>query len=157
MKKKILIALGILIGITILVLLIVFAGKRTKANSFEGILESKEFSINNVIRKYKDKTILRAYEAKEKDNKYSIIYLEFNSSSSADKYFNKEKKKLNDTKIKDAAINYSITNGLEKYTINTSDNHYIVLSKKKNIIIYYDIDSKYSEEVINLVENDLGY
>ena len=157
MKKKILIALGIVLVIVILVLGIVFASKKTKTNTFEGILEKKEFTINNIIKKYKEKTIIYAYEAVEKDKKYSIIYLEFNNEKSANKYFNKEKKKLSDSKDENAVINYETTNDLEKYSINMSNNHYIVLSKKKNTIVYYDIDSKYSEEVITLVENELKY
>lgn len=157
MKKKILIIIGIILGIIVLGLLIFFGGKLIKNKSFEGILEKKEFTINNVIKKYKDKTIMVAYEGIEKDKKYSIIYLEFNSEKSANKYFNKEKKRLNDSKDENAATNYWLTNKIERYTVNMSNNHYIAISKKKNVIIYYDVDSQYSEEVINLVEHDLGY
>lgn len=157
MKKKVLIVLGIILGIVILGLIIFFSSKLIKDKSFEGVLEKKEFTINNVIKKYKDKTIMVAYEGIEKDKKYSITYLEFNSDTSANKYFNKEKKRLNDSKDEDAATNYWLTNKIERYTVNMSNNHYIAISKKKNVIIYYDVDSKYSEEVINLVEHDLGY
>ena len=151
MKKKVLIVLGIILGIVVLGLIIFFSSKLIKDKSFEGVLEKKEFTINNVIKKYKDKTIMVAYEGIEKDKKYSITYLELN------KYFNKEKKRLNDSKDEDAATNYWLTNKIERYTVNMSNNHYIAISKKKNVIIYYDVDSKYSEEVINLVEHDLGY
>lgn len=157
MKKKVLIVLGIILGIVILGLIIFFSSKLIKDKSFEGVLEKKEFTINNVIKKYKDKTIMVAYEGIEKDKKYSITYLEFNSDTSANKYFNKEKKRLNDSKDEDAATNYWLTNKIERYTVNMSNNHYIAISKKKNVIIYYDVDSKYSEEIINLVEHDLGY
>ena len=157
MKKKVLIVLGIILGIVVLGLIIFFSSKLIKDKSFEGVLEKKEFTINNVIKKYKDKTIMVAYEGIEKDKKYSITYLEFNSDTSANKYFNKEKKRLNDSKDEDAATNYWLTNKIERYTVNMSNNHYIAISKKKNVIIYYDVDSKYSEEVINLVEHDLGY
>lgn len=157
MKKKLLIALGIILGIVVLSVTIFFSSKLIKNTSFEGVLEKKKFTINNVIKKYKDKTIIVAYEGIEKDKKYSITYLEFNNEKSAKKYFNKEKKKLNDSKDENAATNYWLTNDVERYTVNMSNNHYIAISKKKNIIIYYDVDSKYSEEVINLVEHDLGY
>ena len=152
-KKILLIVLGIIVIIAILVLIVI----RINTETFEEKMSEKGFAITNIIDNYKkEKTIVRAYEATEKDNKYKISILEFTTSKAATKYFNKEKDRYNSEKDPDSAINYSVQNNRERYTITTAKNRYIVLYKHLSTIVYYDIDIKYSEEVINLLD-ELGY
>lgn len=151
--KKVVIIIAIIIvviGITI------FAISKVNTETFEEKMIKKGFKITNIIKDYKkEKTIVRATEATEKDNKYKINILEFTSSNTATKYFNKEKERYTKEKDADSAINYTNQNDLERYTI-TAKNRYIVLYKYNNMIVYYDIDIKYSDEVITLLD-ELGY
>ena len=131
--------------------------KVLNTSDFPRVMENNEFKVENVISKYeKNSDIVHAYEATEKDNKYAITYLEFTSNNTATDYFETEKEALNKTKDKNAVVNYSALNDNEKYSINTDSNHYKTLSKIANTVVYFDVESKYSEEVVEIL-NKIGY
>ena len=156
-KKKLKKVLIIVVIILAIITVSALSFMKVSTETFEEKMSAKDFKITNIISKYKkNKDVLRAYEAMEKDDKYAINILEFTSSKTATKYFNKEKERYNNEKDKDSAINYSVQNDRERYSITTDKNRYIMLYKHDSSIVYYDIDIKYSEEVINLLD-ELGY
>ena len=135
-----------------------YESKSLTANSFTRKMKKLDFKIDNTIKNYKkNKNIIYAYQAKESKDKYAIEFLEFTSVKTAINYFTKEKNQLNNANDKDSVFNYTVIDDKEKYSINTGDNHYIVMTRSDNTILKYNIDSKYSEEVIKLTEEQLGY
>ncbi len=158
MKKKILKVVIIIVIICLSIAILAFiSDKVLNTSDFPRVMENNEFKVENVISKYeKNSDIVHAYEATEKDNKYAITYLEFTSNNAATDYFETEKEALNKTKDKNAVVNYSALNDNEKYSINTDSNHYKTLSKIANTVVYFDVESKYSEEVVEIL-NKIGY
>lgn len=128
------------------------------SDGFARKMKNLDFKLENNITEYeKNKEIVHAYKATEKDDKFTIEFLEFSSSKKANSYFTKEREDLTNNRDENSVFNYSVVDNKEKYTLNTNDNHYIGLTIIDNTILKFNVDSKYSEEIITLTERELGY
>ena len=155
------IVISIIIVIGIFTAVYFISGQYYISNSLssEGFIKEmkkRDFKTTNTIKKHsKEKDIVKAYKATEKDNKYELEFLEFSSTKTATSYFNKEREDLTTKRDEDSVFNYFVIDNKERYTLNEKD-HYILIERINNTIVKFNVESKYSEEIITLLE-ELGY
>ena len=155
----IVIAAIIIIGIFVSIYYVSGGYYISNSLSTEGFIKEmkkRDFKTENNIKKYqKEKNVSKAYKATEKDNKYELEFLEFNSTNNATSYFTKERENLTNTRDEDSVFNYLVIDNKERYTLNEKE-QYILIERINNTMFKFNINSKYSEEVIALL-SELGY
>jgi hypothetical protein len=145
----------VIIGITFYLVFINNTGKAISNLKFTSIMEDKGLKIYDVTDQFGEDYVKSATIAYNEKTNYQIEFIVFSDDDSAKNAFNLNKNTFEKIKT-DTSEEVSTSNEkISEYALTTEDK-YMYISRRKNTLIYLNIDGSYKIEVANLITK-IGY
>ncbi len=160
LKNKLIMRLGsfiaiVIVGITLYLVFIYNNGKAINNSKFTNIMEASGLEIYDATDQFGENYVKSATVAYNKKTNYQIEFIIFSDEESAKNAFTLNKKTFEKIKTEtDTEISTS-NEKISEYSLTTNDK-YMYISRRKNTLIYLNIDGSYKTEVANLVTK-IGY
>lgn len=160
LKNKLIMRLGsfiaiVIVGITLYLVFIYNNGKAINNSKFTNIMEAYGLEIYDATDQFGENYVKSATVAYNKKTNYQIEFIIFSDEESAKNAFTLNKKTFEKIKTEtDTEISTS-NEKISEYSLTTNDK-YMYISRRKNTLIYLNIDGSYKTEVANLVTK-IGY
>lgn len=126
------------------------------AEEFKTKMEEKQYSVDDLTNIFVDSVnVEKVYIATSSDTNHQIAFYQFSDTSIATNFYEQNKTNYESNK-KSASSNTSVElKNYSKYTLKTND-EYKVLSRIDNTVIMLEVNSKYENDVKNILK-ELGY
>jgi len=144
--------------IIVITLYLVFANNAGKSISnlkFTSIMENKNLKIYDVTDQFGEDYVKSATIAYNEKTNYQIEFIVFSDEDSAKKAFNLNKNTFEKIKTETSEEVSTSNEKISEYAL-TTDDKYMYISRRKNTLLYLDIDGSYKIEVANLITK-IGY
>ena len=154
--KLILIIVVMLFIITLAIVIINKSGNQRVAidsNKFKNYMQSKNYTVGATI---KDKDMIEAFTAKDEQKNIESNFYVYKDVESAKKSFERMKSLLKGTEGENANIKTENSGNYSKFSLTSSSNKFVVVSRIDNTAINLVCDIKYRKEFEDIL-SDLGY
>lgn len=147
-------------GVVICLLVFCVAGcgnaKSITADDFKEKMEDKKYSVTDATYQFAGADYIeKAYIALKSDSSYQIEFYQISNEEYAVSFYNNNKSIFENSKSSTSTYTETNLGNHAKYALE-SDGKYKVVSKIDNTVIYLNVDSKYKDEVKDILKK-LGY
>lgn len=166
MKKSVIIT--IIICVVTLILLVGIGGfflVKTVLNQekdpitveeFKSTMQNKGYIIIDAKEQFDEYEYIKdAYIAMTDDGEYQIEFYKMSDKENATMFYKHNKSVFESSKSSSSAQTNNDMKNYSKYTLQ-SDNKYMVVSRIEDTVVYVKVDSKYKEQIKNLLK-EIGY